>query len=384
MTLQSGFINSNTGRKMREVSKDWCSIIDWFYNKPHAYQTCLPLSFFPHMTLKVPIDVNGAKRINEFVKHDKCQFIGRRLTLLLSQTKEPINSKIENDTMRSVCARVEHLTIKKNDEDPFNDQEIQDICEPFLRQMCNLTSITCDLNMDVELVLLLPNPGKLNVITTRHLDAFRDTSDDWERVFTGCRSNLKIFDCIVYTRGMKMAFSHLIFDNLLELRATDHYWDIDDPDDDEYDEDGSSYVFDLNTADAKQRFPVLKRIAIPFFGGNYGDRLGENQWVFPERIMHVTNNLDTIEEIELRASFMWQPITLDYYPLRQGITESRNTNVWRLVFRIGFFYESFEWGKRLALMWPSVRSLRIAQQEYVRVGNEWVTVGVRSKCTECF
>lgn len=332
----------------------------------------------------MPFDINGATKVQDFVKHGNCQFIGRRLTLLLSKPKEPIYSKIENGTMRSICDRVAHLTIKMNEEDPYNDEEIQEICGPFIRHMCNLTSISCDLNMDVELISLLPKPGILEVITTRHLDGFRENSDDWERVLTSCRSNLRIFDCIVYTRGMKMALSHLIFDNLLEIRAAEHYWDIYDHGDDEYNDDGSSYIFDLNTTGAKQRFPVLKRIAIPFFGGNSGDILGENHWVFPERIMQVTNNLDTIEEIELRASFMWQPINLDYYPVQQEIIESQSTSVRRLVFRIGFYYESVEWGMRLSQMWPSVRSLRIGQREYVKEGNEWVPGDVRLKCTECF
>lgn len=373
--------------------------MDEFYQRMHVKKSCLTPSLFPIVTLKLPLDDRGLTKLAEFGRNKNCAFVGGRFQLLISTTKERVGSPIADKSLDTVSfgRRVSHLSVSMEPGMVLQLWEIEVILRPFLTQMSNLVSFSCNLGIDVELVLCLPRLEKLEFIFTENIEAYaRDEGNGWCRVFEKCKSNLKIFACTVFSRGMELAFSRVECINLEDLRTVKHYRNLDEC----YDSDSHNFDYDyeiiisrswianrhelhLNRNRYNLLLPKLKRIETPLVNPNFGDEF--DVWRFPYQLMELSNKLNSIEEIELHVS---EGIDLSVisFPIPSWLFGGGSSNVRRLVVNLPTYSENADlWSLKFAMLWPSLRFLQIAHLHYVRWGpSSWLRVkAVPPKCFEC-
>lgn len=396
--LQKGLICAKNGLKMREVSKNWCRTMDEFYSEPNAIKYGLRPLHFPTVTIKVPLDEARVKRLEEFAEYKDCQFVGGRLTLLMSKTDEPVQSPIEDDTFQSICKRATDMTIGSGDYNEDVDKML-DLCRPFLRHMVNVKSISSNLEVGNECIILcLPNLEKLEYIRTDNYFNYNANGFDcanWVKVFQGCQSNLKFFECTMFTLGLQYALlvSEVPMESLMDLRATEHWWAMVEHDEDEKrTENGRSFIMHLNLPQLKVRFPKLTHIAVPFFSGYSKDGVG-GDWDFPRLLRMASNNIQTLEEIEINVQ-VYDDISGRKYPIHRSNLGKGSSTVRQLVVTFIYFErkpntDAIQWCFALAPIWPSLRFLKIqkrhfsfdfpsVQYQYEKHGDDWLL-----KCTKC-
>lgn len=379
--LQSGFVNITTGLNMRVVSKDWCKTVDKLYCRDHTKKSCLAPTLLPTVTVKLPLNQDRLMRVNDFVENKHCQFLGGRLNLLLSDTKERISYPVFDELVANVWKRVTKVTVTQEMGTYLELEDIENLCRPILGQMSNLTSISCYLYMDVELILCLPNPEKLEFLLTANMDVVREGSDNWSQVFERCQSNLKILASTILTRGMELALPHGRFEKLDEIRIVSHYRDFIDDEGPENLNARGAYLDQLSRDGVSTHFPSLKRIEVPFCDDGV---MEGSDWQFPRQLIRLTQIHESVQEMEINVS-AWLHLSLDFYPILRRYLRTGSYNLRRLVINTGFYPDSFNWGLEIAKIWPNLRSLKIDHIEYVKRNGrgKWQRLDKLLKCTEC-
>lgn len=345
--------------------------MDEVYNRKHFKKSCLAPSFFPTVTLKLPLDQSRLQKIEDFAANKHCQFIGGRLKLLLSTTTERVPYPVMDNALRHVWKRVTQLTVVRETGIMPEMQEILELLAPYLRQMTNLVSFTCHLYMDVDLILCLPKPEKLEFIVTTNKDCVRRCSDDWAAVFQRCRGNLKIFSSRVLTRGIEIALLHVKFEQLEEIRLACHFLDILNED-----ELKSEYIEGLARRGMQLHFPKLKRLEIPFL-------LESGPWEFPRQLLSLTATIESIEELQINVAG-WFYITIERHPIPREYFKTGSLSVRRLIINSWFHHQMMVWSLCFAELWPGLQSLKIGTHEFVKCESGWLEVyGGLVKCEEC-
>lgn len=382
---------------MRLVCKEWRETIDGFYGRMHVKKSCLASSLFPIVTLKLPLDEQRSSKLAEFGRNTNCGFVGGRFQLLLSKTKERVGSPIVDKSLETMFGRVSHLSIAMEPDMVFQLRESEEIFRPFLTQMSNVVSFSCNLSIDVELILCLPRLEKLEFLMTENIMAYlRDDVDEWCQVFEKCKRNLKIFSCTVFSRGMELAFARVECSNLEELRTVKHYRNLDYFDDDPRHfidfECGmirgscsrSRFELHLNRNGFNLLLPKLKRIEIPLVNPNFSDEF--DVWRFPYQLMELCSQLDSIEEIELHVSEGIELSTTSF-PISSLIFGGGSSNLRRIIVNTPTYSENASiWSMKFAMVWPSLRFLQTEMRLYVKYGpSSWLRVKnvLNPKCTEC-
>lgn len=385
MVILNGLVSPQTGLTIRLVNRDWRKIIDDFYSRRHRTNSCLAPCAFPTVTIKVPLDETRAQRISDFAETKNCRFVGGRVKLLLSDTKnQKISVATEDASIQTVFKRVTHLTILEEKRCSHSEDELAMICRPFLSLMPNVTTFSCTLDkVDVELILSLPNPEKLEFIGTSHIfDIRTESSDDWTQVFEKCSKNLKIFSCLYFSPGMERALP-LIRGSIEEIRFTYHYKEV-DYDGEENDEDGSSYILGLNRDGLL--FPKLTRISVPLVRPFWMDEDDEEgEWEIPRLLTQMSAKLVSLEEIELRVRISYVELCIEEYPIPLLIVGQGSRNIRRMVVIMRKLTDdAIMWTFNLAAVWPSIKTLKINHLEYVKDGEEWWdNVSGALFCTSC-
>lgn len=379
--LQSGFVDTRTGLNLRLLSKEWRKTMDELYCRNHTKKSCLTPTFLPTVTVKLPLNQDRLLKVHDFVENKHCQFLGGRLKLLISDTKERISYPKFDERVANVWKGVTNVTVTQELGTYLELEEIEDICRPILGEMSSLTSISCYLYMDVELILCLPNPEKLEFLLTANMDVVREGSDNWSLVFERCQSNLKILASTILTRGMEVALPQGQFEKLEEIRIVSHFCDFIDIEGPENLNAKGAYLDQLSRDGVITHFPSLKRIEVPFCDDGV---MEGGDWQFPRQLIRLTQIHESVEEMEINVS-AWLHLSLDFYPILRRYLQTGSYNLRRLVINTGFYPDSFSWGLEFAKIWPNLRSLKIDHIEYVgRNGRGgWQRLDKLLKCTEC-